>query len=95
MSGTIIHSINYIVSTPDICGGKPHVDGTRHTVEFLAKFQDGSRSVADLCARYDLTPAKIYAAWSYYEDHRDEIDQGAGEEDSGRLAPNKPRYCEG
>ncbi len=28
-----------------------------------------------ICADYGLTPAEVHAAWSFYYDHREEIDR--------------------
>jgi len=28
-----------------------------------------------ICANYGVTPAEVHAAWSFYYDHREEIDQ--------------------
>jgi uncharacterized protein (DUF433 family) len=68
-------TITHLESTPDICGGKPRIQGRRLTVHFLATFLNDPEWTADkLAAAYDLTPAQVYAAWSYYYDHKDEID---------------------
>lgn len=67
--------IDYIVSTPDICFGKPRIKDTRMTVQFLSSMIDDPEwPVARICDQFNLTPAQVYAAWSYYSDHKAEID---------------------
>lgn len=45
------------------------------TVAFLSTFlDDPDWPVERISAEYGLTPAEIHAAWSYYYDHKDEID---------------------
>lgn len=76
MSMTTVHSLNHIVSTPGICGGKPRIDGTRLTVQFLAGFiDDAAWTVAQICADYGLNAAQVYAAWAYYHEHQAAFDQ--------------------
>lgn len=82
MSEKTIYPITHIVSMPGVVGGKPRIDGTRISVQFISMFSDGSRSVEDLCEDYGLTPAQIYAAWSYYFDHKAEIDQAIEDEEN-------------
>lgn len=73
---TIMHSINYIVSTPGICDGQPRIDGTRMTVKFLSMFtHDSEWSVEKICEEFNLTLPQVYAAFAYYYDHREEIDR--------------------
>lgn len=72
MSEKVIYPINHIVSTPNKCFGKPRIDGTRITVQYLATLTD--QPVEEVCADYNLTPAQVHAAWSFYYDHKEEID---------------------
>ena len=45
------------------------------TVEFLSRLIDDPEwPVERICANYSLTPAEVYAAWSFYYDHKEEID---------------------
>lgn len=34
-----------------------------------------------ICEQYDLTAGEVYAAWSYYSDHKEEIDRAVAEGD--------------
>ncbi|MFB6123413.1 MAG: DUF433 domain-containing protein [Haloferacaceae archaeon] len=63
-----------IVSTEDVLGGKPRIDGTRIGVYFVHERVEGRglepRTVAD---RHDLDVADVYRALVYYHDHPDEM----------------------
>jgi uncharacterized protein (DUF433 family) len=75
--------IEYIAMTPDICGGKPHIAGKRITVQNIAVLHvRNGWSVEQITDELELTPAQIYAALSYYHDHKDEIDQSIREADA-------------
>ncbi|MBC8098302.1 MAG: DUF433 domain-containing protein [Armatimonadetes bacterium] len=51
------------------------------TVEFLAVLINDPRwTVARICENYGLTPAEVYAAWSFYHDRQAEIDQTLADE---------------
>jgi uncharacterized protein (DUF433 family) len=74
--------IHHLEITPDICGGKPHISGTRLSVHFLARFVNNPDWTAETLAdAYGLSPAQVYAAWSYYYDNKDEIDDELRHED--------------
>jgi uncharacterized protein (DUF433 family) len=63
-----------IVSTEDVLGGKPRIDGTRIGVYFIHERVEGRglepQTVAD---RHDLDVADVYRALTYYYDHPDEM----------------------
>lgn len=65
-----------IVSTPDICGGKPRIDGHRITVKhIILDFQRQGLTPDEIVSAYpSLTLSDVYAALAYYHDHRAEID---------------------
>lgn len=72
MSQTII-PINYIERKPN--SEKYRIVGKGVTVEFLSYFIDDPEwPLESICENYNLTPAEIHAAWSFYYDHQDEID---------------------
>ena len=64
-----------IVATPGTCGGKPRIDGTRIRVQDVYLWHEvRGMSVDEIIADFPhLTHAGIYAALSYYWDHREEI----------------------
>jgi uncharacterized protein (DUF433 family) len=65
----------HIEMTPGVCGGKPRVAGRRITVEQIATWHELLGISADeIASEYDLELADVYAALTYYFDHRQEID---------------------
>jgi uncharacterized protein (DUF433 family) len=75
-SDTPIPSIReHIVITPGICGGRPRIAGHRITVQHVVLWHErGGLGPDEIVARYPtLTLADIYAALTYYWDHRDEV----------------------
>jgi uncharacterized protein (DUF433 family) len=99
----------HIVMTPGTCGGRPRIDGTRITVEFIANFINRGTSAEDIVRSYpDLTLAGVHDAISYYYDHEQEIDSAIREhslekaiergeaevDEQGRLIAKKPLSAE-
>lgn len=72
---TITHP--YIVTDSDVCGGSPHVAGTRITVRTVAiAVLLHGLSPEELLQHYPhLTLSAIHDALSYYYDHREVIDR--------------------
>jgi uncharacterized protein (DUF433 family) len=68
---------NRITIKPDVCGGKPCVAGTRIRVQDIHVWHELLGLSADeIVSRFpQLTMADVYAALTYYWDHRDEIRQ--------------------
>src|SRR5690242_7955629 len=69
----VIHE--HIVSTPDTCGGKPRIAGSRIQVKHVAIMHEREgKSPEEIVSEFPhLTLAGIYAALAYYHDHREEI----------------------
>lgn len=95
--------INYIERKPN--SRYYRVIGKGVTVEYLScLIDDPEWPVERISENYDLTPAEIYAAWSFYYDHKDEIDghiaeqnayfEAHAEEDAARKAELLRRYEE-
>lgn len=62
--------------SPNVCGGRIRIDGTRLTVhQIVTCCQQGLTpdEIADQYSRINL--AQIYAALTYYHANRDEIDR--------------------
>lgn len=79
MTKARILPIEHIEAKPG--SGKPRVRGAGVTVELLHWFiHDPEWPVERICQEYGLTPGQVYAAWSYYEDHKAEIDQQIAEQ---------------
>jgi uncharacterized protein (DUF433 family) len=68
-------SREHIVCTPDTCGGKPRIAGTRIQVKHLAgmHYRQGMSPEEIVCELPHLTLADIHAALAYYHDHRETI----------------------
>lgn len=68
-------SINYIVKTPGMLGGRARIAGRRIGVSDIvnAHLRLGA-PVEEVVEAYEITPAQVYAALAYYYDHQDEID---------------------
>jgi uncharacterized protein (DUF433 family) len=74
---------DYIETTPGTRGGKPRISGTRITVaDIVLMHRRLGRALEEIAGTYDLPLASVYAAMSYYYDHKDEVDQSLDEEDS-------------
>ena len=75
-----VHSINLIVSNPDVRGGRPAIIGTGVTVEDVAIAMIYHGQDADgIAGWYDLTLAQVHAALAYYYEHKSEIDANVRE----------------
>lgn len=72
----------HIDSKPNVCGGQPCVAGTRIRVQDVYVWHElQGESPDEIVSRFpQLTMADIYAALSYYWDHRDEIQRQMREE---------------
>jgi uncharacterized protein (DUF433 family) len=68
-------AIEHIVSDPDRHGGRPYIAGKGITVHYIAQLYTLDWSLDDLVEEFELTPGQVYAALSYYFDHKDEIDR--------------------
>ena len=67
----------HIEITPGICGGKPRIAGSRIRVQDVYVWHELQGKNADaIVAEYpQLTVADVYAALTYFWDHRDELEQ--------------------
>jgi uncharacterized protein (DUF433 family) len=83
-------TVQHIVQTPGLCGGKPHIVDTRITSSDVAFFHlKMGLSVAKMAAAYDLSLASVHAALAYYFDHRAEIDLRMVEDEAYAAALEK------
>ena len=70
----------HIEATPGICGGKPRIAGHRITVHNVALWKTRSgMTPEDIASEYDLALADVYAALTYYHDHKKQIDREIAE----------------
>ncbi len=71
----------HIESTPDVCGGKPRIAGTRIRVQDVYVWFELQRNSAEqiVSEHPGLGMADVFAAMTYYWDHRDEIHRDMAE----------------
>ncbi len=73
----------HIETKPGVAGGKPRIAGHRITVQNIVIWHERmGKSVDEISAEYDLSPAAIHAALAYYFDHRQEIDRSIAEDEA-------------
>ena len=80
-----------LVSSPDVCGGRLRIEGTRITVNQIVTLYKGGSGAEEIADRYpQLTMAHIYAALAYYHANREEIeaDLGAEQKEADTQAKN-------
>ena len=67
---------NHIVQTPDTCGNKPRVDGTRiRVIDIYSYTQTEGWSPEQIVEQFpQLTLADVHAALAFYWDHREAIE---------------------
>jgi uncharacterized protein (DUF433 family) len=73
----------HIEMTPGVAGGKPRIVGHRITVQNIVIWHERMGLSADeIATTYELSLGDVYAALTYYYDHRAEIDASirSGEE---------------
>src|SRR3990172_3164400 len=78
----------FIVQTPNIRGGQPHIAGTGVTVRRIVGWYKLGLSPEEIAAEIPhLTLAQVHAALAYYHANREEIetDIAAEEDEAERL----------
>ena len=64
-----------IVLTPDVCGGRPRIDGSRITVQYIVnEIKAGITPEEIVEDKPHLTLAGIYSALAYYYDNKESLD---------------------
>jgi uncharacterized protein (DUF433 family) len=77
-----------LMSSPNICGGRLRIDGTRITVNQIVTLYKQGYSAEDIADQYaHLSLAQVYAALAYYHANKEEIetDLEAEKEEAVRL----------
>ncbi len=73
----------FIVSTPNILGGSPRINGTRISVLAIAGWYRQGYTPEEISEQYEhLTLAQIYSALAYYHANRQETDTDILREES-------------
>jgi uncharacterized protein (DUF433 family) len=64
-----------IARTPDTCGNRPRIVGTRVSVQRIAAWYKMGLNAEEIANRIGhLTLAQVYAALAYYHANKDEIE---------------------
>ncbi len=64
-----------LVRSPDVCGGRLRIDGTRITVNQLVVWYKQGYAPEEIADQYPhLTLAHVYTALAYYHANREEIE---------------------
>jgi uncharacterized protein (DUF433 family) len=72
--------------SPDVCGGRIRVDGTRVTVHQVVAYYQQGWTPEEIADQYPhITLAQVYAALAYYHANRDEIDRELEQETADFL----------
>ncbi|MBE9245710.1 DUF433 domain-containing protein [Microcystis aeruginosa LEGE 00239] len=76
MTATVIDIGTLIISSPETCGNRPRIAGTRITVGRIATLWKQGLNAEAIQNEYPhIELAKIYAALAYYHANREEIEQ--------------------
>ncbi len=85
-------SLQHIVTDKEIAFGRPRIAGTRITVkDVVIKHLRNGMELELIAGDFDLSLADVYAAMTYYYDHKTEIDQGI-DDDARFVAEFRKQY---
>lgn len=72
----------HIEITPEVCGGRARIAGHRIRVQDIVFWTEQGQSPDQIVADFpQISLADVYAALTYYHDHREEIDRQIREDD--------------
>jgi uncharacterized protein (DUF433 family) len=87
-----------LVSSPDVCGGRLRIDGTRITVNQIVVLYKEGRNAEDITDEFPhLTLAQVYTALAHYHANREEIEAdlaGEGKETAVSSSLEKEEWLE-
>lgn len=64
-----------LVRSPDVCGGRLRIDGTRMTINQVVVWYKQGCTPEEITDQYPhLTLAQVYTALAYYHANREEVD---------------------
>src|SRR5438552_18598260 len=77
MDSAMSTAIDTLLSrSPDVCGGRMRIEGTRVTVHQIAACYQQGWTPEEIADQYPhITLAQVYAALAYYHANREEIDR--------------------
>jgi len=65
-----------LVRTPDVCGGRLRIDGTRMTVNQIVTLHHQGHSAEQIVEQYpQRTLSEIYGVLAWYHEHKREFDR--------------------
>jgi len=77
-----------LVRTPDVCGGRLRIDGTRMTVNQIVTLYRQGLTPEEIVEQYpQRTVREIYAVLAWYHDHREEFDAEMAAEAAADVSP--------
>jgi uncharacterized protein (DUF433 family) len=62
-----------IVSTPEVLGGKPRIEGRRISVLHIVDQIQSGRTPEEVTTQFDLTLGEVHTALAYYHEHPEEM----------------------
>jgi uncharacterized protein (DUF433 family) len=72
---------HHIEIASGVRGGKPRLRGTRITVDDIVVMHlKLGLSLPEIAGKYDLSPAAVHAAMTYFYDHRGDIERAIAED---------------
>lgn len=75
-----------LVSTPEICGGRLRIEGTRITVNQIVVLYKQGYSAEDIADQYPhLTLAQVYTALAHYHANREEMEADLATESQEKV----------
>lgn len=80
----------HIVRNPDILAGEPTIAGTRIAVRNIIERARYMPIIEELCETYPhLTREEVEEAFTFYHDHRAEIDRYMAENDAALISDDR------
>ncbi len=85
-----------LVMTPDVCGGRLRIDGTRITVHRIATLYKQGQTADNIIQTYPhLSYAQVYVALAYYHENQVQIDAELAEMDLAYEHLKQPSPAQG
>lgn len=77
-----------LIRSPEVCGGRVRIDGTRITVHQIAALYRQGLTPEEIADQYPhINLAQVYAALAYYHANRNEVDRELEAETADFLRP--------
>ncbi len=71
----IAEMVSSLISTPDVCGGRLRIEGTRITLNQIATLYKQGLSAEDIADQYPhISLAQVYSALAYYHTNREAVE---------------------